>query len=132
MMNGSEQGNGQENVKPRRSWVENVHVRGVAILLKLVCILLHDRGDEQGRATKARVCEITTTPHGEFIFVLDVPNVADRGHLLGPKCLHLAALQLLFSMTLASTFRRGERPYVTVGVWDEERERTIMPKSLQG
>jgi len=124
-------GNGGEpNGRPQRSWEENVRIRGVAILLRMIAPILHDRGDDQGRITKAKVRGISRTPHGEFIFVLEVPNHAERGRLIGPDCRTLSALQALFSTALTTTFSRDDRPRVTVGIWDDEGSRVLMPQRL--
>lgn len=121
--------NGSEG-KSQRSWEENVRVRGVAILLRLVMPIVHDKGDDAGRATKCRVVDIRQHPDGRFVFVLNIPDDTERGRLIGPKCLHLSALQILFSVALRATFPARERPNVVVGIWDAEQERVLMPQEL--
>jgi hypothetical protein len=116
--------------KPQRSWAENVRVRGVAILSRLVMPILYDKGDRAGRATKFGVKDIQQTPDQRFVFVLDITADAERGRLLGPGCLHLSALQILFQAALAATFQRDEQPTVFVSVWDRDRERVLSPREL--
>jgi len=113
-----------------RSWEESVRSRGVAILLRLVMPILRDRGDDSGRATKCRVVDIQQHPDGRFVFVLNVPEDSERGRLIGPKCLHLSALQILFSVAIRATFPVKERPNAVVGIRDPVRERILMPQNL--
>ena len=120
-------GNGQATP---RSWSDEVRSRGVAILLRLVMPIIHDRGDEHGRAVKAQVGDILQTPDGHFTFVLEIVEDGERGRLIGPKCLHLSALQVLFAAAVRDTFPRENRPSVCVGIKDHEHNRVLMPQKL--
>jgi hypothetical protein len=112
----------------KRTWDEKIRMRGKTILLGLVGFILHDEEDD-GRS-KAYVYKFEKQSDGQFIFVLHIPDDAERGRLVGPKCLHLSALQILFAAALRATFPTKERPEVVVGIRDPYRNRVLKPQGL--
>jgi len=111
-----------------KTWEEKVISRGLAILSRLVMPILHDFGDDFGRATKFRMGDVIRLHDGRFRFVLYTDN--GRGLLIGPKHLHLSALQILFRNAVTATFPRDDRPEVVVGIFDPQTNRVRMPQEL--
>jgi hypothetical protein len=111
-----------------RTWEETVIARGLAILSRLVMPIVHDFGDEYGRATKFSIGDVIRLHDGRFRFVLYTDN--GRGLLIGPKHLHLSGLQVVFSAAVMATFPRDDRPKVVVGIYDPKKNRVLMPQNL--
>lgn len=113
----------------RRTWEETVIARGLAILSKLVMPIVYDFGDNKGRPTKFNIDEVIQLRDGRFRFPLLVQDQV-RGLLIGHKCLHLSALQIIFNTAVKVTFPRDERPEVVVAIHDPRKNRMIMPQEL--